>query len=171
MKIRIFVAVLALTSIWVGAWGQCKKPEINPIWDSSKNQFRCVDPAAAAGSDHDESVSPTGTKESCAAVRENLLKICPTSDEGKICKGKAKSIFNACYKGSKNGAEDHNASTNTQGQIGRTDPSTCMATYNQQQRACASRRQPPPSPGQPYVPDTCLQDALVAQNKCLANSH
>jgi hypothetical protein len=84
MKIRTLVALLALTSIWVGASGQCKRPEINPIWDSSKNQFRCVDPAAG-GSDHDENVSPTGTKESCAAVRENLLKICPTSDDGKIC--------------------------------------------------------------------------------------
>ncbi len=168
MKIRILVALLTLSSIWVSAPGQCKNPEINPIWDSINNQFRCVDPAAGTGSDHDESVSPTGNKQSCGAVRENLLKVCPTSDEGKICRGKAKSIFNACYK---SGSEDRSAASNTRGQSGKTDSSTCMTTYNQQQQACQSRRQPPASPGQPSVPDTCLQDALAAQNKCLANSH
>ncbi len=168
MKIRILVALLTLSSIWVSAPGQCKKPEINPIWDSTNNQFRCVDPAASTGSDHDDSVSPTGTKQSCGAVRENLLKVCPTSDEGKICRGKAKSIFNACYK---NGSEDRSAASNTQGQLGKADSSTCMTTYNQQQQACQSRRQTPASPGQPSAPDTCLQDALAAENKCLANSH
>jgi hypothetical protein len=171
MRIRIFVALLALSSIWVSAPGQCKNPDVNPIWDGSKNQFRCADPAAVTGSDHDDSVSPTGTKESCGAVRENLLRVCPTSDEGKICRGKAKSIFNACYKDSKNGNEDHSAASKTRSQLGKADSSTCMTTYNQQQQTCQSRRQPPPSPGQPSVPDTCLQDALAAQNKCLANSH
>ena len=168
MKIRILVALLTLSSIWVSAPGQCKKPEINPIWDSTNNQFRCVDPAAGTGSDHEDSVSPTGTKQSCGAVRENLLKVCPTSDEGKICRGKAKSIFNACYK---NGSEDRSAASNTRGKLGKADSSTCMTTYNQQQQACQSRRQTPASPGQPSVPDTCLQDALAAENKCLANSH
>jgi len=168
MRIRILVALLALSSIWVSARGQCKKPDINPIWDSSKNQFRCADSAAVTGSDHDDSVSPTGTKESCEAVRENLLKVCPRSDEGKICRGKAKSIFNSCYK---NGSEDRGAASNTRSQLGKADSSTCMITYNQQQQACQSRRQRPASPGQPSVPDTCLQDALAAQNKCLANSH
>jgi hypothetical protein len=169
MKIRILVAVLALTSIWVSASGQCKKPEVNAIWDTSKSQFRCVDPAASTGSDNDESVSPTGSKESCAMVRENLLKVCPLSDEGKICKSSAKSIFNACYKSS-NRNEDHNGSPKTTSQMWKTDSSTCMTAFNQQQQACQSRRQQPPSRGQPYTPDTCLQDALAAQNKCLANS-
>ena len=168
MRIRILVALLTLSSIWISAPGQCKKPEINPIWDSTNNQFRCVDPAAGTGSDHEDSVSPTGTKQSCGAVRENLLKVCPTSDEGKICRGKAKSIFNACYK---NGSEDRSAASSTRGQLGRADSSTCTTTYNQQQQACQSRRQPTASPGQPSVPDTCLQDALAAENKCLANSH
>ena len=171
MKIRILVALLTLSSIWVSAPGQCKKPEINPIWDSTNNQFRCVDPAAGTRSDHDDSMSPTGTKQSCGAVRENLLTVCPTSDESKICRGKAKSIFNACYKNSKNGNEDRSAASNTRGQLGKADSSTCMTTYNQQQQACQSRRQTPASPGQPSAPDTCLQDALAAQNKCLANSH
>jgi hypothetical protein len=168
MKVRILVALVALSSIWASAPRQCKKPEINPMWDSSKNQFRWAGPAAGIGSDLDDSVSPTGTKQSCGAVKENLLKVCPTSDEGKICRGKAKSIFNACYK---NGSEDHSAASNTRGQLGKADSSTCMTTYNQQRLACQSRRQPPLSPGQPSVPDTCLQDALAAQNKCLANSH
>jgi hypothetical protein len=170
MKIRILVAVLALTSNWVAVSAQCKKPEISPIWDSSRSQFRCVDSAVGNRSDYDESVSPTGTKESCGVVRENLLKVCPLSDEGKTCKSKAKSIFNACYKGSKNGNDDHNGSTSTSGQTGKPDSSTCMTTYNQQQQACQARRLPPSSPGQPSAPDTCLQDALAAQNKCLTNS-
>jgi hypothetical protein len=67
MQIRILVALLVLSSIWASALGQCRKPEIKPIWDSSNNQFRCVDPAAGPGSDHDDSVSPTGTKQSCGA--------------------------------------------------------------------------------------------------------
>jgi hypothetical protein len=170
VKIRIVVAVLALTAMWVGASAQCKKPEISPIWDSSKSQFRCVDIAAGNRSDSDETVSPTGTKESCGVVRENLLKVCSPSDEGKTCRSKAKSIFNACYKGSKNGNEDHNGSTSKTSQTGRQDSSTCMTTYNQQQQACQARRQPPSSPGQPSAPDTCLQDAMAAENKCLANS-
>jgi hypothetical protein len=170
MKIRILIAVLALTSNWVGASAQCKKPEISPIWDSSRSQFRCIDSAVVNRSDYDESVSPTGTKESCGVVRENLLKVCSPSDEGKTCRSKAKSIFNACYKGSKNGNEDHNGSTSTTSQTGRPDSSTCMTTYNQQQQACQARRQPPSSPGQPSAPDTCLQDAMAAENKCLANS-
>jgi hypothetical protein len=44
-----------------------------------------------------------------------------------------------------------------------------MQTFNQQQQACQARKLPPPAPGQPYIPDTCLQDAIKAQDKCLAN--
>jgi hypothetical protein len=45
-----------------------------------------------------------------------------------------------------------------------------MQTFSQQQQACQARKLPPAGPGQPYIPDTCLQDAIKAQNTCLANS-
>ena len=164
MKIQIQVALFALTAVSVGALGQCTKPGLNPTWDAGKSQFKCVDPAAVKGAATDESISPRGDKDYCNRVQENLVKVCPPSDEGKTCRDKAKFIYKACYKGSNNGREDRNSN-----QPSKTDPSVCATIFNQQQQACQSRKLPPPSPGQPYVPDTCLQDAVAAQNKCLAN--
>ena len=169
MKIQIQVALFALTAVSAGALGQCTKPGLNPSWDAGKSQFKCVDPAAVKESASDESVSPRGDKDSCNRVQENLLKVCPPSDEGKTCRDKAKSIYKACYKGSNNDREASNGSTGNSNQPSKTDPSVCATIFNQQQQACQSRKLPPPSPGQPYVPDTCLQDAVAAQNKCLAN--
>jgi hypothetical protein len=171
MKIQIQVALFALTAVSVGALGQCTKPGLNPSWDAGKSQFKCIDPASVKGSATDEIVSPKGDKDHCNKVQENLLKVCPPSDEGKTCRDKAKSIYKACYKGSTDGREDRSGSTGTANQPNKTDPSVCATIFNQQQQACQSRKLPPPSPGQPYVPDTCLQDAVAAQNKCLANSH
>ncbi|HEY6376412.1 MAG TPA: hypothetical protein VIX90_12900 [Edaphobacter sp.] len=170
MKIHIQVAVFALTAVSVGALGQCAKPGLNPYWDAGKSQFKCIDPAAVKGSVTDESVSPKGDKDHCNKVQENLLKVCPQSGEGKTCRDRAKSLYKACYKGSNDGREDRSGSTGTANQLSNTDTSVCMTIFTQQQQACQSRKLPPPSPGQPYVPDTCLQDAVAAQNKCLANS-
>jgi hypothetical protein len=166
MKPQICALLSALVLISASALGQCAKPEMNPVWDSGKQQFRCVAPAGhtIAASD-DYTVSPKGDKEFCSTARDNLIKACPSSDYGKACKSKAKSIFNSCYKDSK--AQGSSAPTNRES---RTDPAICMQTYIQQQQACQARKIPPPAPGQPYVPDTCLQDAQTAQNKCLANS-
>ena len=169
MKIQTQVALFALTAVSVVALGQCTKPGLNPSWDAGKSQFKCVDPASVKGSATDESVSPRGDKDYCNRVQENLLKACPPSDEGKTCRDKAKSIYKACYKGSNNGSEDRSGSTGRSNQSSKTDPSVCATIFNQQQQACQSRKLPPPSPGQPYVPDTCLQDAVAAENKCLAN--
>jgi len=171
MKSTTKLAVFVLTLVSIGASGQCAKPEINPSWDEGKGQFRCIDPASANGSAQDESLSPTGDKDYCGTVREKLVKVCPPSDDGKACRSKAKSIFNACYKGSKGANNDRSGWTGgAPNQTNKTDASTCMTTFNQQQQACQSRRLPPPPPGQRSVPDTCLQDALAAQSKCLANS-
>ena len=170
MKIYNQVAVFVLTLISIGASGQCAKPEINPTWDEGKGQFRCIDPAAVNGPAQDDSLSPTGDKDYCGTVRDKLVKVCPPADDGKACRSKAKSIFNACYKGSKAANNDRSGSTGNPNQTNKTDASTCMTTFNQQQQACQSRRLPPPSPGQRSIPDTCLQDALAAQQKCLANS-
>jgi hypothetical protein len=71
---------------------------MNPVWDTGKQQFSCVAPSGSVGISHDDTVAPKGNKEFCSTARENLLKACPASDEGKTCKNKAKSIFNACYK-------------------------------------------------------------------------
>ena len=166
MKPQICAMASALFLISISASGQCTKPEMNPVWDTGSQQFRCVPPAGhtVAASD-DYTVSPKGDKEFCGAARDNLIKACPSSDDGKACKSKAKSIFNSCYKDSK--AEGSSATTN---RGSRTDPAICMQTYTQQQQACQARKLPPPAPGQPYIPDTCLQDAQAQQNKCLANS-
>jgi hypothetical protein len=170
MKISNQVVTIMLAACSVGALAQCTKPEINPSWDASKGEFRCIDPAAEKGFGQDENVSPTGTKDFCSTVRENLLKVCPQSDEGKACRSKAKSIFNACYKDTKDKGPDSPRSANTANPSSKTDASACMATFRQQQQACQSRKISPASPGQPSAPDTCLQDAIAAQNKCLANS-
>ncbi|MCU1222531.1 MAG: hypothetical protein JWQ42_624 [Edaphobacter sp.] len=171
MKSPLRLLLFAIIAIPIGASAQCARPELSPTWDAGQGQFRCIDPSAPQESASDEGVSPTGNKEFCSSARENLLKVCPASDEGKVCRTKAKSIFNACYKDSKSsGTEGHVGSSSNATQTNKTDASVCVNTFNQQQKACQSRRMPPPSPGQRPVADTCLQDALTAQSKCLANS-
>jgi hypothetical protein len=170
MKVQIYVVVSALSILSVSASGQYARPEMNPVWDSGKQQFSCVAPSGSVGISLDDTVSPKGNKEFCSTTRENLLKACPASDEGKICKNKAKSIFNACYKDFKAQSESQTESAGATNQAAKTDRAVCMQTFRQQQQACQARRLPPPAPGQPYVPDTCLQDAIKAQNTCLANS-
>jgi hypothetical protein len=166
MKVHLQVLPLLITAVSIAAAGQCAKPGMSPIWDSAKEQFRCTDSSATTRSAQDDSVSPTGNKDFCKNVRENLQRVCPTSDEGKTCRNTAKSIFESCYKAS----SDRGGTTNTSSQSSKTDPSVCMTTFTQQQQVCQSRKTQPRSPGQPYVPDTCLSDAMAAQNKCLANA-
>lgn len=169
MKIQLCVLSSALSLLAVSASGQCAKPEMNATWDTSKQQFRCVVPVGEqVAASNNDIVLLKGDKEFCSAARDNLLKACPSSDSGKACKNKAKSIFNSCYKDAKGQSQDGSGSANSST---RTDPAVCMQTYIQQQQVCQTRKAPPVAPGQPYVPDTCLQDAQSAQNRCLANSH
>jgi hypothetical protein len=170
MKVQIFVILSTLSVLTAGVSGQCTRPDSNPMWDGGKQEFRCVAPSDTAGISRDETVSPKGNREYCNAARENLLKACPASDEGKACKSKAKSIYNLCHKDLKAQGESQAGSARTTSQTAKTDRAVCMQTFNQQQQACQARKLPPASPGQPYVPDTCLQDAIKAQNTCLANS-
>jgi hypothetical protein len=93
MKLQICVVLFALSMLSAGALGQCARPEMNPIWDTDKQQFRCVATKDSEAPSHDETVSPKGDKVFCNNARENLLKACPASNEGKTCKSKAKSIF------------------------------------------------------------------------------
>ena len=164
-----YLAPLTLCMLSVISLGQCANPETSPVWEADKQQFKC---AASAGStaSHDETLSPKGDKAFCTNARENLLKACPQSNDGKACKNKAKSIFNDCYRDSKAQSESQAGSATSANQTIKTDRAICMQTFNQQQQACQTRRTPPPTPGQPSAPDTCLQDAMTAQNKCLANS-
>jgi len=161
----VIFTVLEITS---SGFGQCAKPEMNPVWDVGKQQFRCEAPnGGKAGSDN-ETVSPRGNKEFCSVARDNLVKACPEGSESKNCKAQAKSIFNACYKDVKAQNENRTAGSSSQGTAAAQ--AACMQAFVQQQQACQARKLPPPSPGQPSVPDTCLSDAMAAQNKCLANS-
>ena len=169
MKGQIYVVLFALSLLSVSASGQCARPGMNPVWDTGKQQFSCVAPSDSKGISREDTVEPKGNKEFCSTARENLLKACPASDEGKTCKNKAKSIFNACYKDFKTQSESPAGARGTTNQAVKTDRAVCMQTFNQQQQACQARKPPPPAPGQPYVPDTCLQDAIKAQDKCLAN--
>jgi hypothetical protein len=89
MKVQIYVVLFALSMLSVGALAQCARPEMKPIWDTDQQQFRCVANAGAEVSSHDETVSPKGDKVFCNNARENLLKACPASNEGKTCKSKA----------------------------------------------------------------------------------
>jgi len=166
MKIQLQVLLLMLTTLSVASAGQCPKPGMRPTWDSNRDQFRCTDPTAVTDSAQSDIVQPIGDKGYCKSIRETLQQVCPGSDEGKVCKNAAKSVFERCYKGSVTSS----GSATPSPQPNRTDASACMATYRQQQQACQSRITPPQAPGQPYVPDTCLSDALAAQNKCLANA-
>jgi hypothetical protein len=165
MKFRIYILTFVFGALSVGASAQCSNPNQKPVWDADKSQFRCTGPGASA---KDESVQPVGDKEFCESARQNLLTACPPSNEGKACRNEAKSIFNACYKRAKN--ESQAGTSVSANSAGKTDSNTCMTTFQQQQQACNSRKLQPPSPGQPNPPDTCLQDALAAQSKCLANS-
>jgi hypothetical protein len=168
MKILISQTIAAVFAITLSGLGQCVKPEWNPVWDAGKQQFKCEAPSGSKVEPGDEIVSPKGSKEFCGAARDNLIKVCPAGNESKTCRGQAKTIFNACYKDFKNQGESRTSGSTSQGTT--TDRAACMQTFAQQQQACQSRKLPPPAPGQPYVPDTCLQDAMAAQNKCLANS-
>jgi hypothetical protein len=167
MKTQPLVLSFVLTTLSVACMGQCPKAGTKPIWDANKGQFRCVDPAATSESAQSAIVPPTGDKNSCKSIREDLQRACPSPDEGKSCKNAAKTIYESCYKGSETSSSGPAAASSPSS---RTDASTCMATYQQQQQACRTRVMPQRSPGQPYVPDTCLSDALAAENKCLANT-
>jgi hypothetical protein len=169
MKALICVTLFGLSLSGVAARCQCAKPEITPVWDASQQQFRCVAPADSKEKLADDSVSPKGDKAFCTNARNNLMLACPASDAGKICKNKAKTIFNDCYKDSK-AQKDGQAGSSSMTNQGSTDRAVCMQTFAQQQQACNSRKTPPTAPGQPYVPDTCLQDAVKAQDTCLAHS-
>jgi hypothetical protein len=167
MRMYNEVVIYMLTALSISAFGQCK-PEMKPVWDAGSSQFRCINNAAEKGPAEDENVSPTGSKDFCKTVRDSLLKVCPPSEDGKTCRSKAKSTFNECYKGGQAVRSNDQVLPSTANQKSNADAESCMAAFNQQQRVCQSRRMPPPSPGQPPTPDTCLQDALTARTKCLA---
>ena len=65
MKVQIYPVLFALSMLSVGALAQCARPEMKPIWDTDKQQFRCVATAGSEGSSHDETVSPKGDKAFC----------------------------------------------------------------------------------------------------------
>jgi hypothetical protein len=169
MKTLIFATLFGLSLLGVVSQCQCAKSEFSPVWDNNQQQFKCLAPADSKEKIGDDSVSPKGGKEFCTNARNNLVQVCPASDEGKTCRTKAKTIFNDCYKDFKAQKDGQAGSPSTTNQ-GSTDRVVCMQTFAQQQQACNSRKIPPAAPGQPYVPDTCLQDALKAQDACLAHS-
>jgi hypothetical protein len=160
-----FLSLTLLSAAAVTMSGQCSKPEQSPVWNQAKAQFMCVAPATSNQAASEEAALPTGDKKYCSSARDNLLKVCPSADEGKACRNEAKAVFNTCYKSSKeSGAQQTSTGP-------KTDSATCMTIFTQQQQACAARKMPAHSAGQMSAPDTCLQDAVAAQNKCLANSH
>ena len=167
MKIHHLFLSFVLIPLSVACSGQCPKAGTKPVWDSNKSEFRCTSAAAMSGSAQSAIVPPTGDKNSCKSIREDLQKACPSPDEGKACKNAVKSIFEGCYKGSEASSR---GSTTSSSPSNRKDTASCMATYQQQQEACRTRVTPPRAPGQPYTPDTCLSDAMAAQNKCLASA-
>lgn len=154
----------------VGA-AQCTNSNLKPLWDAGKGQFRCTDTSHPGDGAKDEDVKAVGDKEFCTSARDNLQAACPSGNDGKACKNQAKSIYNACYKKAKSESESQTTGLGASNPASRTDASTCMATYQQQQQACNARRMPPPSAGQMSPPDTCMRDAMMAQRECLANSH
>jgi hypothetical protein len=167
MKVGMPLVLFVLSLSSIQLCGQCARPELKPVWDPAQQQFKCVSPSAPPGPPFDDVISAKGDKDFCGGVRDNLQKVCPSSDEGKICKSKTKSIFNSCYKDFKGQSSVGPGPTS---ESSKTDRAVCMQTFTQQQQACQSRKLPPSAPGQPYVPDTCLHDAMAAQDKCLANS-
>ena len=158
----LFVLAVAAAA----ASGQCPKPDQTPKWNPDKAKFMCSAPASSKGPATEEAAAPTGDKKYCSSARDNLVKACPAGDEGKACRSEAKAVFNSCYKSSKETVSDHPTAD-----TGKTDTATCMNIYTQAQKACAARKPQAVSPGQSMVPDTCMQDAIAAQNRCLANSH
>lgn len=161
MKFRIHLLTLVLGALSVSAFAQCTDATQKPVWSTEKSGFQCT------GAGAKEIVQPIGDKELCTSSRQKLEAVCPAANDGKSCRSEAKSIYNTCMK---KGKGDSQASQGMGSSAGKTDSAACMTTFQQQQQACNARRLPPTAPGQPVVQDTCLQDALAAQNKCLANS-
>jgi hypothetical protein len=100
MKIQHLSLLCVLATFSLACTAQCPKAGTKPTWDSNKEQFRCTDATATSESAQSELVPPKGDKNSCKSIREDLQRSCPSGDEGKACKNSAKSIFEACYKGS-----------------------------------------------------------------------
>lgn len=171
MKFRMCILSLVVCAIPAAALAQCSSSNLKPVWDSNKNQFRCAGQNNSDSPAKDESVQPVGDKEFCTSARENLQAACPTGNDGKACRSQAKSIYNSCYKKAKSDNESQSSGLSNSNPASRTDASTCMANFQQQQQACNSRRMPPPSAGQMSPTDTCMRDAMAAQRECLANSH
>jgi len=165
MRLNNRFLLIVLTSSVVAS-AQCTRPELTPRWNADKGQFTCVSMPDSKGTVSEQAVLPTGDKAYCSSARENLLKVCPSSTEGKACRSEAKAIFNGCYKAVRESPPDSGP-----GRTNKTDPAVCMNNFTQQQQACASRKVPASSPGPQSVSDTCLQDALAAQSRCLQNSH
>jgi hypothetical protein len=167
MKFRIHILTFVFGALSASAFAQCSNTNQKPVWEADKSQFRCAGPGSGA---KEEIVQPVGDKESCDSARQNLQAACPQSNEGKACRNEAKSIYNTCTKRGKSNSDSQKASEGWGNNAGKTDSATCMTTFQQQQQACNARKLPPTAPGQPVAQDTCLQDALAAQSKCLANS-
>jgi hypothetical protein len=171
MKFRGCFLTFLLGALSVSALAQCSNSKLKPVWYADKSQFLCVGSANSDVPQRDENVQLGGDKASCASARDNLQAACPQSNEGKACRNEAKSLYNACAKRAKNESDSQSGSLSSVSPGTKTDAATCMANFTQQQQACNLRRLPPPAPGQVNPPDTCMQDAVAAQNRCLANSH
>lgn len=171
MKGRDCLLIFVLSALSVGALAQCSNPKLKPVWYPDKSQFLCVDSRNSDAPQRDENVQLSGDKASCASARDNLQAACPQSNEGKACRNEAKSLYNACTQRAKSDNDSQRGSLSSASPGTKTDSATCMANFTQQQQACNSRRLAPPAPGQVNPPDTCMQDAVAAQNRCLANSH
>lgn len=50
MKIQHFLLTFVLITLSVTGLGQCPKAGTKPVWDSNKDQFRCVDAASMSES-------------------------------------------------------------------------------------------------------------------------
>ena len=161
MKFRIHLLTFVFGALSVSAFAQCSDATQKPLWSTEKSGFQCT------GAGPKEIIQPVGDKEFCTSARQKLEAVCPAANEGKTCRSEAKSIYNNCTK---KGKGDSQAAQSSGSSAGKTDSATCMTTFQQQQQACNARKLPPTAPGQPVAQDTCLQDALAAQNRCLANS-
>jgi hypothetical protein len=166
MKFRIPMMLLVF-AFSIGASAQCSNTNLKPVWDGDKAQFRCVNANNPSATVKDDAIQPVGDKASCTSARDNLQAACPVSNEGKACRNEAKSFFNTCKRSK---SDSVGTSANPRG-ASRTDASACMTTFQQEQQACASHQSAPAAPGQVTPSNTCLQDAIAAQSKCLANSH
>jgi hypothetical protein len=171
MKCRDCLLTFVFSALSVGAVAQCSNSKLKPVWYADKSQFLCVDAGNSDVRQKDENIQLVGDKASCASARDNLQAVCPQSSEGKACRNEAKSLYNACTQRAKNDNDSQRGSLSSASPATKTDSATCMANFTQQQQACNLRRMPPPVPGQVNPPDTCMQDAVAAQNRCLANSH